>query len=99
MPDHLYVYPTYLERTASRQGGRRVPAPLALENATREEIEAAARRLGFTATDEPAKQYPRSAFESAGRVKIQKPPSTPKTRLLRALAEEIRRGRGSAGKP
>lgn len=98
MPDHLYVYPTYLERTASRQGGRRVPLPVALEGADREEIEAAARRLGFTATGEPAKQYPRAAFDSAGRVKIQKPPAMPKTRLLRALAEEIRRSRGAPGK-
>ncbi|EQD27381.1 Signal recognition particle, SRP19 subunit [mine drainage metagenome] len=99
MPDHLYVYPTYLERGASRQDGRRIPATLALENASHEEIEAAARRLGFTATDEPNKQYPRTAFDSAGRVKIQKPPSMPKTRVLRALAEEIRRGRGRSGKP
>ncbi|MHB1435389.1 MAG: signal recognition particle subunit SRP19/SEC65 family protein [Thermoplasmata archaeon] len=99
MPDHLYVYPAYLERTASRQGGRRVPVSLALEQASREEIEAAARRLGFTAAGEPTKQYPRAAFEAAGRVKIQKPPSMSKTRVLRVLAEEIRRRRGASGKP
>jgi signal recognition particle subunit SEC65 len=98
MPDHLYVYPTYLDRSASRQGGRRVPARLALENANREEIGAAARRLGWTATDEPAKQYPRAGFDAPGRIKIQKPASMPKTQLLRALAEEIRRGRGAPGK-
>src|SRR5579875_118749 len=98
MPDHLYVYPTYLDRTVSRQGGRRVPTQLALENANREEIEAAARRLGWTATDEPTKQYPRAGFDSTGRIKIQKPTSMPKTRLLRVLAEEIRRSRGASGK-
>jgi len=98
MPDHLYIYPAYLKRSASRRAGRRVPAALALENPTREEIEDAARRLGYSPTDEPTKQYPRAVADFAGRVKIQKRPSHPKTRVLRAIAEEVRRSRGSAGK-
>jgi len=56
MPDHFYVYPAYLGRGLSRTGGRRVPESESLPDRTAEEIVDAAKRLGFRAELESAKQ-------------------------------------------
>jgi signal recognition particle subunit SEC65 len=92
MPEHFYVYPAYLEKV-SRAAGRRVPAGEALVDVSAEEIVEAARHLGVKAEAEPAKQYPRRFYTYAGRVKVTKKAGTPKTKLLRALAGELRRRR------
>jgi signal recognition particle subunit SEC65 len=91
MPDHIYVYPAYLERTGSRSRGRRVPATHAVAEASVERIVVAARSLGFKAEPEPDHQYPRQFSSYAGRVKVTKKPGVSKTRLLRMLAQEIRK--------
>ncbi len=89
MPDHVYVYPGYLAKGGSRADGRRVPAELAVPDATVDVIVAAARGLGFKAEAEPEKNYPRLFFQYSGRVKITKRAGVSKTKLLRLLAEEI----------
>ena len=91
MPDHFYVYPAYIGRSRSRALGRRVPAGVALEEVSAEEIAIAARHLGFEATVEAEKQYPREPSAYAGRVKVVKRAGTSKAAFLRQLAEEIRR--------
>lgn len=91
MPDHFFVYPAYLSRDASRALGRRVPSALAVPEVTLEEIIAAAKSLGFSATAEPEKQYPRQFFTYAGRVKVVKRKGTTKAAFLRRLAEELHR--------
>jgi signal recognition particle subunit SRP19 len=98
MPDHFYVYPTYLGRERSRKDGRRIPAPLALPDLTGEEIVAAAQHLGFKAELESAKQYPRSAGAFDGRVKVTKKGSVTKTAFLRSVAAELARRRSAGGK-
>ncbi len=98
MPDHVFVYPAYLTRTASRARGRRVPAAHAPEEATVEQIVEAAKALGFRAEAEPERSYPRQPSAYAGRVKVAKQSGISKTRLLRMLAQEIRkRSGGPAG--
>jgi signal recognition particle subunit SEC65 len=94
VPDHVYVYPGYLSKDGSRAEGRRVPAELGTSDLTLELIVAAAVRLGYTAVAEPERNYPRLAHEFGGRVKIQKKKGVPKTRLLKLLAEEIRKNAG-----
>jgi signal recognition particle subunit SRP19 len=91
MPDHIYVYPGYLSKGGSRADGRRVPAELAVPEATVENIVAAAKGLGFKAEAEPEKNYPRLFYHYSGRVKIAKRAGVSKTKLLRLLAEEILR--------
>lgn len=98
MPDHFYVYPAYLDRAISRAEGRRVPAADGLPDVTVEEIVQAAKRLGWKAEAEAAKQYPRRFFSYAGRAKLAKRAGTPKAAALRALAGEIRRLRTQAGR-
>ncbi len=98
MPDHFYVYPTYLARGRSRDGGRRVPSALALPDLTADEVLRAAERLGFTAVVEPAKQYPRAADLYEGRVKVTKRAGTTKAAFLRAVATDLLQHRGPGGK-
>jgi signal recognition particle subunit SEC65 len=89
MPDHFFVYPEYLSRSATRALGRRVPARVALEEVTLEAIVQAAARLGFTAVAEPEKHYPRQYHRYAGRVKVTKRAGVTKARFLHQLAETL----------
>ncbi|EQD44928.1 signal recognition particle 19 kDa protein [mine drainage metagenome] len=98
MPDHFYVYPTYLARGSSRDVGRRVPAPLAIPDLTAAEIVGAAERLGYRAVLEADKHYPRTADLYLGRVKVTKRAGTTKAAFLRALATDLQQHRGPGGK-
>jgi len=98
MPEHFYVYPAYLDRKLSRADGRRVPEAAGTPDVTVEEIAAAAKRLGWKAEAEPAKQYPRRFFSYAGRVKVTKRAGSPKAKSLRTLADEVRKLRAQSGK-
>ena len=91
MPDHIYVYPAYLVKESSRADGRRVPAARAPAAATVDQIVAAAKTLGFAAEAEPERGYPRQGLSEGGRVKVTKRPGVTKTKLLRMLADEIRK--------
>ncbi len=91
MPDHVYVYPAYLTKEGSRADGRRVPSAHAPPTATVEQILAAAKSLGFQALGEPERGYPRQGAGEAGRVKVTKRSGVSKTKLLRLLADEIRK--------
>ena len=98
MPDHFFVYPAYLGRGLSRRDGRRLPAALSLADVSTEEILQAAKRLGYRAEIEAAKQYPRQFFTYAGRVKVTKKAGTSKAGFLKAVAAELARQRTAAGK-
>jgi signal recognition particle subunit SEC65 len=90
MPDHVYVYPAYLAKDSSRAQGRRVPSAHAPASATVDQILAAAQSLGFKAEVEVERGYPRQGPGEAGRVKVTKP-GVSKTKLLRLLADQIRK--------
>jgi signal recognition particle subunit SEC65 len=97
VPDHVYVYPSYLRKKGPRSLGRRVPSELAAAEVTAEEIQVAARKLGYKAELEPGKFYPRQAQLFEGRVKVTKKSGTTKTKLLREIATALRAQ--SAGVP
>jgi signal recognition particle subunit SEC65 len=90
MPDHFFVYPSYLLRRTSRRLGRRLPQASAVPDATVEDLLQAAKALGFEATAEADKQYPREPFHDVGRVKVTKKKGVTKTIFLRRLADELR---------
>jgi len=98
MPDHFFVYPAYLGRGLSRREGRRLASDLALVEVTAEELVQAAKRLGYRAEVESAKQYPRQFLAYAGRVKVTKRPGVTKTKFLQVIAAELARQRTAAGK-
>lgn len=92
MPDHFYVYPSYLLRTTSRADGRRVPTSVAMnEEVTVEDLLEAAKALGVKAEAEPKKVYPRSVGTVEGRLKVTKKKGISKTEFLRKLAAEVKR--------
>jgi signal recognition particle subunit SEC65 len=91
MPDHIYVYPAYLTKDGTRAEGRRVPSAHAPLTATVEQIMAAAKSLGFQAQAEPERGYPRQGAAEGGRVKVTKRSGVSKTKLLKLLADEIRK--------
>jgi signal recognition particle subunit SRP19 len=90
MPDHFYVYPAYLRRETPRTAGRRVPQAAAVDDPTLAELVAVARALGFEATAEESKQYPRQFHRYEGRMKVAKKPGVTKTEFLRKIAAELR---------
>ncbi|MCI4333655.1 MAG: signal recognition particle subunit SRP19/SEC65 family protein [Thermoplasmata archaeon] len=98
MPDHFFVYPAYVSRGSTRALGRRVPQTLAVSDATVEEIVEVARKLGFTASAEPDKQYPRAVHAYSGRVRIAKKPGVAKTAFLHQLADELSRRHAAEAK-
>jgi signal recognition particle subunit SEC65 len=89
MPDHFYIYPSYLN-SPSRALGRRVPkagtihAELSLEDYLK-----AVKSLGFEAVIEEGKQYPRAFWKLEGRLKVTKKPGTTKGKLLKMLSDEL----------
>jgi len=97
MPDHFFVYPSYLNRTTTRALGRRVPQSVAVAEMTLEEIVEVAKGLGFVAVAEPEKQYPRQFFQLSGRVRVTKKAGTPKTQFLRSLSAELARRHAAEG--
>jgi signal recognition particle subunit SRP19 len=86
MPDHFYVYPAYLRRESRRADGRRVPKASAPEEVTLIDLVAAAKSLGFQATAEEAKQYPRQFHRYEGRMKVTKKEGVTKAEFLRRVA-------------
>lgn len=90
MPDHFYVYPSYLRKKGSRASGRRVPADLAVGEVSLEAILAAAQQLGYKAELEAGKAYPREAHLHEGRVKVTKKAKRSKAGVLRELAQALR---------
>jgi signal recognition particle subunit SRP19 len=90
VPDHFYIYPSYLRKPNPRTLGRRVPAELALPEVTPQQIAEAAQRLGLRAEVEPSKNYPKEAHRLEGRVRIVKRPGATKQGVLRQIAEALR---------
>ncbi|MCI4347582.1 MAG: signal recognition particle subunit SRP19/SEC65 family protein, partial [Thermoplasmata archaeon] len=81
-------------KTGSRADGRRVPSAHAPSSASVEQILAAAKSLGFQAVAEPERGYPRQGSADVGRVKVTKRSGVTKTKLLRLLADEVRKSGG-----
>jgi len=84
----IVIYPQYLDCSASRSQGRRVPKTLCLSNPTVEDIMKAAQEIGLEAEVEPGKKYPKM-WRRSGRVILSKKGS--KSRLLNMIASEVKK--------
>ncbi|RLG56848.1 MAG: signal recognition particle protein Srp19 [Candidatus Hydrothermarchaeota archaeon] len=89
--DKLVIWPAYLDKTKSRQDGRKISSKLAVTSPTLSEIEQAAKRLNLNPIVEKDKAYPKEWWEVSGRVLVDK--VKPKSLLLKDIAKEIRRTR------
>jgi signal recognition particle subunit SRP19 len=79
------IYPRYIDAAVSRGGGRRVPRADAVEDPTVEEIAAAVRQIGYTATVEPEVCHPREV-SARGRVRVQAESDESKREVVLAVA-------------
>ncbi|KSW11846.1 signal recognition particle [Pyrodictium occultum] len=84
----VVVWPVYIDSSASRGEGRKVPLRDAVRKPRVEEIVKAAQRLGLNPEVEEAR-YPRSWWENTKRVVVDKMGS--KLNTLKAIAAEIRK--------
>ncbi len=89
--DKTVIWPAYLDKTKSRQDGRKISSKLAVSSPTLSEIEQAAKRLNLNPIVEKDKAYPKEWWEVSGRVLVDK--VKPKSLLLKDIAKEIRRMR------
>jgi len=84
----VVVWPVYIDATASRSEGRKIPLRYAVKKPRVEEVVEAAKRLGLNPVVEEAK-YPRAWWEFSKRVVVDKQGS--KLATLIALSAEVRR--------
>jgi signal recognition particle subunit SRP19 len=84
----IVVWPIYIDSTASRGEGRKIPLSSAVRKPRVEEIVEAAERLGLHPEVEDAR-YPRQWWEQRKRVIVDKVGSKLKT--LKMIAEEIKK--------
>jgi signal recognition particle subunit SRP19 len=82
------IWPAYLDADRSRAEGRRVPADVAVEEPTAEEIAQAVGQVGYDATIEHDKAYPREPHVERGRVLVKDAPDA-KTDVLAAVAAYV----------
>ncbi len=90
--EKFVIWPSYLDATKSRREGRTVPKKYSVRQPSLKELESAARELGLNPIAEPEKAYPKSWWEGAGRVLVDK--KTTKSRTLKEIGKIIRKNRG-----
>ena len=86
MPE-VIIWPTYLDASKSRSEGRRLPRDVAVDSPSAAEVANAAKQVGYEPEYEPEKQYPRSWWESRGRVTVET--DDDKGDVLRAVAAYV----------
>ena len=88
MPEKL-IWPAYLDAGKSRREGRRVPAALAVEAPTADEIAEAVGQIGYDAVIERDVAYPRQPWEPTGRVRVEGADDDSKNDLVQAVAAYV----------
>lgn len=78
------IWPAYLDEDRSRGEGRRVPRDLSVPDPTVEEIAAAVKQIGYDATVEWDKRYPRD-HRPTGCVIVKGTEDTSKNDLVQAI--------------
>lgn len=79
------IWPAFLDADRTRSEGRRVSLDLAVTKPTVDEIASAVQQVGYDATIERDKTYPRE-YEPRGRVLVQNADDASKSDLLGAVA-------------
>lgn len=90
--ERVVVWPVYIDSSARRSGGRKIPLSDAVRNPTIEEIEEAAKQLGLNPEVVEA-QYPRAWWKYNRAVLVRKAGS--KLEILRMLARKVSELRAS----
>jgi len=83
------LWPAYFDAELSRSGGRRVPADLAVEEPSVEEIAEAVGQVGYDAVVERDAAYPREHYRSRGKVVVQGADDDGKSDLIQAVGAYV----------
>ena len=84
----LVIWPAYIDKERSRSEGRIVSKKGSISDPDLKEIEKAAAKLGLNPQVQPEKSYPKSWWESSGRVLVEK--KSPKTATVKQIAQTIK---------
>ena len=85
----LVLWPEYFDKAISKNQGRRVPAKLATQSPTVEDIAKAAKKLKLNPKIENNKSYPGRWWRKTGRVLVQS--RFKKTKVIRQVAIIIKK--------
>ncbi len=88
----LVFWPQYFDLKRSRSEGRRIAKKFALEKVNAQDLAKAAKNLGYNVQLESTYKYPRTWWESQGRVVVDAK-GKKKTKVLLELAKELRKSR------
>ena len=83
------IWPAYFDVDLSRSEGRRVAASMAVPEPTVEEIAKAVQQVGYDATIERDKAYPRHPMDVTGRVAVQNADDAGKSDMIQAVAAYV----------
>ena len=83
------IWPAYLDASKTRKEGRRVPADLAVEAPTADEIAEAVGQVGYDAVIERDLAYPRQPWAPTGRVRVEGADDDAKNDLVQAVAAYV----------
>lgn len=81
------IWPVYIDSKKTKKEGRRISRKNAVPSPKLREITNAAKKLNLNPETENNKSYPRSWWESSGRVSVDK--NTPKKELLVKISNMI----------
>ncbi len=84
----MMIWPSYLDSKKTKKEGRRIPKNLAVSTPKLREISRAASKLGLNPEVEKDKNYPKSWWESSGRVIVDK--NQPKNEILLKISKTIK---------
>lgn len=86
---YIVIWPSYINSSLSRNEGRKVSKKVAVESPSVEEILRACKELGLNAFIEESKAFPRTPWDSSGRVLVEK--TGGKSKLLVEICEMIKK--------
>lgn len=85
--EKILLWPVYFDSNKTRQQGRRVPKNLAVASPKLEEIQKAAKDIGFQVEVVINVKYPKTPWQKTGYILIPKKGS--KTQMLREIAKKL----------
>ena len=93
-PFHIF-YPQYFDLKRTRSDGRKISKKLAIEKITAQEIATAAKSLGYQTQYEGQYKYPRTWWETPGRVLIDTK-GKKKSKVMLEVAKELSKTRSKS---
>jgi signal recognition particle subunit SRP19 len=94
--DKAIIWPAYFDSGKTRMEGRRVPKNMAVQSPKILEIQEAAAKLGLEHETVPDKGYPKTPWNKAGMLLVEKKGS--KEQVIKVLAKQLLKARNEAPK-